>query len=130
MLSFKTEELEYQFYHRLDPRLRAFHLETADYVQRRFGKVWVITCVNRDQPDSSHGHKRGVDARSTQFTSYEKREIMLRSSRIWGADLAPIGQRTDDGRKKFLRMICHIGTAEHFHTAINSSHAIPWLEEL
>lgn len=134
IVHFKSEEgeenrrkLEREFYNELDPRMRAIQFDIADYVRRKFGKEWTITCVNRPwDKDSAHGDARAVDARSTQFTDEEKAEIMNYADKAWGADLDPIGSRITRGRKKFLRIVCHVGTAEHFHWAINGVHRRNW----
>ena len=120
---FKTAELAMQFVRNLDPRLRAVNYDIAEFCERKYHKQWVITDILRDDKTSAHHYGRANDARSFHFTEDEIREIIEYLDSVWGADTSPEGQRTEAGRKKFLRLLYHKGTAWHFHLAINSSHS-------
>ena len=123
-VEFKEVAFEGDFLRRLDPRLRAIVYDLAEFTYRRFHKQTIITCVNRpNDKDSAHGYGRAIDARSLHLAEYEKSEILKYLDGVWGADTAPIGERTEAGKTKFLRAIIHVGTAEHLHLAINSSHS-------
>lgn len=123
-LQFKEYGFEEDFLRRLDPRIRAVCYDLAEYAYRHFKKPLVITCVNRpDDKDSAHGYGRAVDIRSLHLAESEKKDVLEYLRAVWGADTAPMGERTPEGRKVLLRAVIHVGTAEHLHLAINSSHS-------
>lgn len=123
-IQFKTHELEMDFLRRLDPRLRAVIYDMAEFCNRRFKKGVVITCVNRpDDRDSAHGYGRAVDIRTHHLEPKEVAQVVNYLVSVWGGDSSPTGRRTEWGKKQFLRVLYHKGTAWHLHLAVNSAHS-------
>jgi hypothetical protein len=122
-LQFKDAEFEEDFLRRLDPRIRAVCYDLAEFTFRRFKKPLVVTCVNRPaDKDSAHGYGRAVDIRSLHLAVTEKSTVLEYLRAVWDANTEPSPQ-TKAGKQKFLRAMIHVGTAEHLHLAINSSHS-------
>lgn len=87
MIEFKKEKgphyqarLRHEWWNRIDPRLRAVFFELSDWVENQFGKMLIITQLNRTEEEnkrlggyefSAHLYGRGGDFRSHIFTQEE-----------------------------------------------------------
>ena len=72
-IKFKTPELEKQF-EAVDDRLMILVYFIAAFVEHRFGKDLVITCVYRED-GGVHNYWRGIDARTSNLTKEEGDEV-------------------------------------------------------
>ena len=85
MIYFKTEILRPEFdkLRDLNPALWAVVHTAAAYVDRLSGDNTVVTSVDLDQPNSVHGHWRGVDLR----IAHPDREVRSKEAG-WNPDIA------------------------------------------
>lgn len=58
-------------FNKLDPLLQAIFFNAATLLYISFKKRFLITSIYRDQPESVHGHYRGIDTDVCQGEPYE-----------------------------------------------------------
>ena len=70
IIAFKDEQTRSEF-KKVKPRLQAFILAAGAYMYFTFGVTLIVTDLIRDDPKSTHGHKNGVDFRTSNLTDYQ-----------------------------------------------------------
>jgi len=113
-MRFKDNKLKHEFYHEINPKLRAVLFELDDFIERIHGKELVITCLNRTPeenrkvggiPHSAHLSRRAADIRSWIFSEKELDIMIQRVKDTWG---------------DIVYIVYHEGgTGPHIHININ-----------
>ena len=95
---------------RLDSRLRFLVWALVGFVSQ-FRKDLIITSIFRPDPGSVHGHWRGIDARSSIFSSTQRQRILAFTNQL----------RYDRAKPELDTAIHHnVGQGWHFHLQTNS----------
>jgi hypothetical protein len=89
----------------LDARLREIVLWTTGYTSGKWEIPLRVTSIYREGNGSVHGHWRGLDAGSREFSTWAQGEI-----------LEVVNKRYPYGDEEHKTLIWHdVGQGEHFH---------------